>query len=90
MQRDSVGIFNFNHPFEQEDLTSLGFTPIGLAFYQGLWSYEGYSGLNYIAEEVKNPKRTVPLAITIGLSMVTVFYLLVNVAYLSGKYPTIC
>ena len=85
IQGDEVGIYNFNHAFEQEDLAGLGFTQIGLALYQGLWAYDGWSNLNYITEEVKDSKRNVPLSIMIAIPLVTFFYVLVNVAYLSGK-----
>ncbi|KAL6051507.1 hypothetical protein STEG23_011312, partial [Scotinomys teguina] len=29
---------------------------IGMAFYQGLWSFEGWSNINMVVEELKNPK----------------------------------
>lgn len=29
---------------------------IGIAFYQGLWSFDGWSGLNYVTEELKKPE----------------------------------
>jgi amino acid transporter len=30
---------------------------IALAFYSGLWAYDGWNSLNSITEELKNPKR---------------------------------
>jgi amino acid transporter len=30
---------------------------IALAFYSGLWAYEGWSSLNSVTEELKNPKK---------------------------------
>ena len=30
---------------------------VALAFYSGLWAYEGWSSLNTISEELKNPRR---------------------------------
>jgi len=85
IQKDGVGLYNFSNAFQQEDLVGLGFTQIGLAFYQGLWSYDGWNNLNYICEEVKNSKRTVPLAIIIAVPLVTIFYILVNIAYFAGN-----
>ena len=29
----------------------------GLAFYQGLWAYDGWNQLNYVTEELINPYR---------------------------------
>ena len=82
---DKIGLNNFQNSFKPEDLADLGFTQIGLAFYQGLWSYEGWNNLNYVSEEVKDSKKTVPLAIIITVPLVTVFYILVNIAYFAGK-----
>ena len=88
IQGDSVGLYNFNNAFQQEDLAGLGFTDVGLAFYQGLFSYGGWSTLTFMSEEVKNAKRNVPLAIIIAVPLVTLFYLLVNIAYFSGMFLT--
>ncbi|MEE6476906.1 hypothetical protein FKM82_011268 [Ascaphus truei] len=44
--------------------TATGFGPVGVAFYQGLWSYDGWNNLNYVTEELKNPEfipMTVPI-----------------------------
>ncbi|XP_019306556.1 b(0,+)-type amino acid transporter 1-like isoform X10 [Panthera pardus] len=29
---------------------------IGMAFYQGMWSFDGWNNVNYVVEELKNPK----------------------------------
>lgn len=44
---------NFNDAFEG---TNVGISPIAVAFYQGLWSYEGWNTLNYVTEELKRPE----------------------------------
>lgn len=44
---------NFDNSFEN---TKLGINPIGIAFYQGLWSYDGWNNLNYVTEELKRPE----------------------------------
>ncbi|XP_071824243.1 b(0,+)-type amino acid transporter 1-like isoform X2 [Apostichopus japonicus] len=60
----------------------------GIAFYQGLWAYDGWNQLNYITEELVNPYRNLPLAILIGIPMVTLIYILVNIAYFTVLTPT--
>jgi hypothetical protein len=30
---------------------------VALAFYSGLWAYDGWNNLNSVTEELKNPKR---------------------------------
>ncbi|XP_041930218.1 b(0,+)-type amino acid transporter 1-like isoform X1 [Alosa sapidissima] len=64
------------------------FGAIGLAFYNGLWAYDGWNQLNFITEELKNPYRNLPLAIIIGIPLVSVCYVLVNIAYFSAMTPT--
>ncbi|KAM3595347.1 uncharacterized protein V6R79_022064 [Siganus canaliculatus] len=60
---------------------------LGMACYQGLWTYAGWYNLNYVAEEIKNPTVNLPRAIIIAISMVTGLYLLVNVSYLTVMTP---
>lgn len=68
--------------------SSISFGAVGLAFYNGLWAYDGWNQLNFITEELKNPYRNLPLAIIIGIPLVSVCYVLVNVAYFSAMTPT--
>lgn len=44
---------NFQDSFEN---TNMGISPIGIAFYQGLWSYDGWNNLNSVTEELKRPE----------------------------------
>ncbi len=47
-----------------------------------LWSTGGWQHATYASAEVKNPRRTLPLAMVVGTATVTLVYLLVNVAYM--------
>lgn len=49
-----------------------------------LFSYGGFHYLNDMAGEVRNPQRTLPRALGLGMTGVVVSYLLVNLAYLNG------
>ncbi|XP_033855431.1 b(0,+)-type amino acid transporter 1-like [Acipenser ruthenus] len=60
---------------------------IGQAFYQGLWAFSGWNTLNYLEEEVKTPSKTIPRCIITAVPCVIVFYLLVNVSYLTVMTP---
>ncbi|GMR39563.1 hypothetical protein PMAYCL1PPCAC_09758 [Pristionchus mayeri] len=51
------------------------------ALFSGLYSYDGWDILNFGAEEIDNPKRTMPLAIVFGMTFIALLYLLVNFAY---------
>lgn len=48
------------------------------------WAYDGFSNVAAATAEIKNPKRNIPLAIIIGVSIVLVLYVLVNYAYMSA------
>ncbi|XP_031602020.1 b(0,+)-type amino acid transporter 1 isoform X4 [Oreochromis aureus] len=75
---------NFEDSFEG---TNVGVSSIGIAFYQGLWSYDGWNTLNCLTEEVKHPEVNLPRAVLIAISLVTTLYLLVNVSYLTVMTP---
>lgn len=47
-----------------------------------LWSFGGWHHASYIAGETKNAKVTVPLAMIFGAIIVTITYVLVNLAYM--------
>jgi basic amino acid/polyamine antiporter, APA family len=49
-----------------------------------LFTYGGFHYLNDMAGEVRDPQRTLPRALALGLIGVVVCYLLVNIAYLIG------
>jgi len=54
----------------------------GVALIAVLWAAEGYYFLTYAAGEVRDPARTLPLALTAGLVAIAVIYLAANLVYL--------
>jgi amino acid transporter len=66
----------------------------GLALFAGImaalqgafWAYDGWNKLTYIAGEVKQPQRNIPLGLLWGMLIVTAVYLLINVAYAYGVF----
>jgi basic amino acid/polyamine antiporter, APA family len=59
--------------------------PVGgmmLALIPIMFSYSGWNAAAYVAEEVKNPGRNVPLALGLGTVAVVVIYLALNALYL--------
>ena len=61
-------------------------TPLIAQFAISLvWVYVAYSGWNaatYVAEELRQPARTLPMALGIGTALVTVLYLFLNLVFL--------
>jgi len=45
------------------------------------WGYEGWNNIAYIGEEVKNPKKNLPLALGVGTIIVIVTYVLLNILF---------
>jgi APA family basic amino acid/polyamine antiporter len=65
----------------QSPATTLGsFTRAVMA---GLFAYGGWHMVTYAAEETKDATRTIPRALFIGTTVVTVAYIAVNAAYLA-------
>jgi len=47
-----------------------------------LFSSDAWNNITFTAGEVKNPRRNIPLSLALGTGLVTVLYLLANLAYL--------
>jgi len=47
-----------------------------------MFVYSGWNAAAYMAEEVRNPGRNLPVALALGTGAVTVIYILINVLYL--------
>lgn len=54
------------------------------AFILVMYAYGGWSDAGFVAAEVRNVSQNVPRALLGGLSLITVIYLLINLAYLRG------
>ena len=52
-----------------------------LALIPVMFSYSGWNAATYVAEEIRDPGRNVPLALGLGTSAVVVIYLLLNLLY---------
>lgn len=54
----------------------------GVAMVGSLFSSDAWNNVTFIAGEIKNPKRNIPLSLFWGVLIVTVIYIMVNVVYL--------
>ena len=59
-----------------------GTTNFALAFLLVMFTYSGWNAASYVAEEIRNPGRNVPLALALGTGAVVVIYLGINFLYL--------
>jgi len=50
------------------------------ALVAALWAYDGWNDLNMVAGEVRNPERSIPVALILGVAIVGALYMLVNAA----------
>ena len=57
---------------------------IGTALVPVLFAYGGWQQTNFVAEEMRDPRRDLPRALILGVLIVAAAYLLVNWAYLSA------
>lgn len=92
-----LGIFVFNNPdvvtqnfanfwAQPSTAASMGWvalgSAIGVAMVGSLFSSDAWNNVTFIAGEIQNPQRNVPLALGLGVVGVTILYMLANVAYL--------
>ncbi len=74
------------HPLSHPGLDqppSLGLlTAFGAAMVPVLFAYGGWQTANFIAAEIKDPRRNLPRALLIGVAGVIALYLTVNMVYL--------
>jgi len=52
-----------------------------LAFYSGLWAFDGWDQANYVGGEMQRPEKNIPRAIHSSMFVVTLLFLMANVSY---------
>lgn len=57
---------------------------LGLAMVFVLYTYGGWNDAAFVASEMKDSRRSIPITLVLGTVAITLIYLLVNVAYLMG------
>lgn len=67
---------------EPQTTSFVTFSAIILSLQTVIYTYDGWNGVIYFSEEVKNPGRDIPRALLGGVLTIAAIYLLVNVALL--------
>lgn len=57
-------------------------TAIGVAMVGTVFSSDAWNNVTFIAGEIKNPKRNIPLSLFWGVLIVTLIYILANIVYI--------
>ncbi|KAG9331179.1 hypothetical protein JZ751_019893, partial [Albula glossodonta] len=81
------GDIAYLHPDVAFQGSEFGVDNIVLALYSGLFAFGGWNYLNYVTEEMINPEKNLPLSIIISMPIVTVVYVLTNMAYFTTIPP---
>ncbi len=55
---------------------------MGIALIAVFWAYDGWVYITWVAGEVKEPRRNVPLAMVLGVLVVGAIYMTMNMTYL--------
>jgi len=50
------------------------------ALVAALWAYDGWNDLNMVSGEIRDPQRSIPVALILGVAVVGVLYMLMNAA----------
>ncbi|KAF5005344.1 hypothetical protein FDECE_8202 [Fusarium decemcellulare] len=72
---------NFSAGFE--GTSSNGYN-IGTAILQVIFAFGGYDNINAVLSEVRNPRKTLKLALPLSMGTVSVLYILANIAYFAA------
>lgn len=73
---------NFTSPFMPGSFSWATILAIGEALRLAFFAFSGWEGATYVAEEVKNPRRNLPLSLFLGIAGVMVLYVGTNAAYI--------
>ncbi|MBI5510265.1 MAG: amino acid permease [Deltaproteobacteria bacterium] len=81
---DNAGLFA-EHAYRggAEPVMVSGLTLLAVAMVGSLFSADAWNNVTFTAAEVENPQKNLPRALALGVGLVTVVYVIANVAYLN-------
>jgi len=82
-----LGMTNVNGACEGVSVIG-GMGGLAAAMVGALWAYDGWNNITFLAGEVKNPGKNLPLALIGGMLVVIALYLFVNISYYHVLTPT--
>src|ERR1041384_6089221 len=84
----NLSLINNGGTCEGVDIVGGGIAGFSAAMIGALWAYDGWNNITFLAGEVKNPGRNLPLALIGGGLLVMGLYLFVNLSYSHVLTPT--
>jgi APA family basic amino acid/polyamine antiporter len=84
----NLTLINNGGTCEGVDIVGGGVAGFAAAMIGALWAYDGWNNITFLAGEVKNPGRNLPLALIGGGFVVMALYLFVNLSYFHVLTPT--
>lgn len=78
----SGSLSHFTQAPEAASTQAVTMSSFFLAMLAAFWAYEGWNNLGFLAGEIRNPSRNVPLGLALGVGFVMVIYVAINAAYL--------
>ncbi len=73
---------NFGRFWENADWTWTTIRIVGVAMVGALFSADAWNNVTFTAGEIRNPRRNVPLALAVGVGVVSAIYIACNLVYL--------
>src|SRR5437899_10383891 len=83
----AIGKGHWSNFTTHADGLSMGLSPwqlisaLGVGLIAVFWAYDGWVYITWVAGEVKDPRRNVPLAMVFGVLVVGAVYLAMNLTY---------
>ena len=84
----NLSLANSGGTCENVAVTTGGLAGFAAGMIGALWAYDGWNNITFMAGEVKNPGRNLPLALIGGMLLVMALYLFVNLSYYHVLTPT--
>ncbi len=74
---------NFDHFWQGADWTFASIRLVGVAMVGALFSSDAWNNVTFTAGEIRDPRRNVPLALALGVAVVSAIYIACNFVYLA-------
>jgi APA family basic amino acid/polyamine antiporter len=78
----SFGHGSMSHVVAAPAASGVGMNGIALAMLLVMFTYSGWNAASYVAEEIRNPGRNIPIALALGTAVVVLVYLGLNLLYI--------